>query len=178
MRVEGYREDSEQNQVMGFRSARKKVPNGAEERATEKMRSCITRIARRVKKPKHPDFQDTTSKMPYHTHYSCWFQALQATCYRTVDVWKALGKQPQTQGRIMGREEKERKKKLDRDQTLPHGTEQWILWVPLTTWASQESWRLLAPLGGCLAFPQDQTKNNGLFYMPESLNKNKTQRTI
>lgn len=95
-----------------------------ESATTEKMRSCTSRTARRAKKPRHPDFQDNMPKMPSHTHHSCWLQALQATCYQTVGVWKALGRQCQTQGRIMGREENETKKKLDRDQILPHGTEQ------------------------------------------------------
>lgn len=106
-------------------AAWKKGFTGADESATtQKVRSCSSRTTRRAKKPRHPEFQDNTSKMPYHTHHSCWLQALQTTCYQPVGVRKALGKQPQTQGRIMGREENERKKKLDRDQTLPHGTEQ------------------------------------------------------
>lgn len=42
----------------------KKVSNGAEESATEKMRKYITRIARRAKKPRHSDFQDTMPKTP------------------------------------------------------------------------------------------------------------------
>lgn len=84
-----------------------RVDNSA---TTDKMRSCTSRTARRAKKPRHPDSQDNVSKIPDHTHHSWWLQALQATCYQTEGVWKALRKQPQTQGKIMGREENERKR--------------------------------------------------------------------
>lgn len=122
MRVKAYRKNSAENQVMGFRS-RKKVSYGQTRVLGQRKWGAAP-----VEQPegqRNPDTQISKkmSKIPYHTHYICWLQALRATCYQTAGVWKVLGKQPQTQGRIMGREENERKKKLDRDQTLPHWTD-------------------------------------------------------
>lgn len=50
MTAKGYREDSAQNQVMGFRSG-KSFLWVDESTVTEKMRSCTSRTARRAKKP-------------------------------------------------------------------------------------------------------------------------------
>lgn len=87
----------------------------------EKNWGCTSRTARGAKKPRHPDFQDNVQNLlPYSPHLLTPSSAsnLLPDCRCLKGPWEAA---PREDNRKRG---KWRKKKLDRDQTLPHGTEQ------------------------------------------------------